>query len=368
MSLLQTYYKLRKPNIMKMKSKGDVAGLIKALEFKNNEKHFEGSDVRKNSAEALGELGNRDAVIPLMYCLYDHYVYVRKAAVKSLCSLNGEHALHIALMDEDADICNEAARHLSKTKNPEVAEALVKAMGRLGSMKNSDVKTALVAIGDPAVPFLIPVLKHPENSYLRKDAAWVLKDIGWAPETNQEKIDFLIALQEWDKLVQMGDAAYEDIRKMVKNYSEFNQQIRMKLVYALKDGSDKRFLDLLIQAINDPEGGVRNHAAMALGDRGNPAAVEPLIQLLETCKEGNISSPTVFAAEALGKLGDDRALQPLIHALKNGDKWLREAAAKALGALGNMGARYALEAAFKDRSSRVSSAAYGALDRLGIKY
>jgi HEAT repeat protein len=67
----------------------------------------------------------------------------------------------------------------------------------------------------------------------------------------------------------------------------------------------------------------------SIGDLGDPAAVEPLIEALR--------DPFVdvqwLAAKSLGKIGDPRAVGPLLEAIRSEDKWLRVGAAWGLGKL-----------------------------------
>jgi HEAT repeat protein len=49
------------PNVEKLKAKGDIKGLIKALGY---EKNF---DIRASAAYALGSIGSRQAVEPLCH-------------------------------------------------------------------------------------------------------------------------------------------------------------------------------------------------------------------------------------------------------------------------------------------------------------
>ena len=75
----------------------------------------------------------------------------------------------------------------------------------------------------------------------------------------------------------------------------------------------------------------RTDAAWALGQIGDPRAVEPLIS---TLRRGP-SSARQTAALALGQIGDPRAVEPLVHALDHDNELVRQAAAQALGKLGH---------------------------------
>ncbi|MCC5623656.1 HEAT repeat domain-containing protein [Nostoc sp. CHAB 5715] len=61
-----------------------VRGLIKALEDEADKTPEGGYPLRRNAARALGKLGDRQAVSPLIRCLDCSDFYVREAAVQSL--------------------------------------------------------------------------------------------------------------------------------------------------------------------------------------------------------------------------------------------------------------------------------------------
>jgi HEAT repeat protein len=78
---------------------------------------------------------------------------------------------------------------------------------------------------------------------------------------------------------------------------------------------------------------MRAHAAEALGDQGDPRAIEALIRALGTGGAGGHWVRSA-AAESLGKLGDARAIDPLLHLLVDDQDGPRRSAAAALARLG----------------------------------
>src|SRR5450756_828303 len=70
------------PNVEKLKAKGDIPGLIKALGY--------GKDwgVRNAAAGALGQIGDARAVGPLIAALKDQDSNVRRAAAGALVEIS----------------------------------------------------------------------------------------------------------------------------------------------------------------------------------------------------------------------------------------------------------------------------------------
>lgn len=101
-----------------------------------------------------------------------------------------------------------------------------------------------------------------------------------------------------------------------------------------KPGWDKtpsKDFEEYIQELEHPDPSVRRHAAIALGDLGDPRALDPLIKTLQEDKEVFGAAP--YAADALGRIGDPRAVEPLIAALEI--PMVVPAAIKALSELGD---------------------------------
>lgn len=93
----------------------------------------------------------------------------------------------------------------------------------------------------------------------------------------------------------------------------------------------RRDIKGLVKALRDEAYSRDREAVIALGELGDPAAVEPLITFLQDQTRSTWHSDV---ARALGKLGDVRAVQPLINALNR--QATLGAAAEALGQLGDI--------------------------------
>lgn len=109
----------------------------------------------------------------------------------------------------------------------------------------------------------------------------------------------------------------------------------------------------LIAALKDEEGNIRNGAARALGEIGDPEAVEELIQ---TLKDSN-DLVRISSAKALGDIKDSRAIEPLISALSDTRVNVRKEAVIALGKFKDPRIADGLTIALIDKESRVQQEA-----------
>jgi HEAT repeat protein len=108
---------------------------------------------------------------------------------------------------------------------------------------------------------------------------------------------------------------------------------RMLGARAFCEIEETRSIVPLVQLLGDGCPLVRVSAAYALGRNTSPAAVAPLIDLLENDWNGYVRKGIVWA---LGNCGDRRALRPLLHALKTDIPAVRLWAASSLAQIAKL--------------------------------
>lgn len=109
----------------------------------------------------------------------------------------------------------------------------------------------------------------------------------------------------------------------------------------------------------------RNEAARALGELGDPRAVEPLCRCLDRTTAGTTAATSVPAVEALGKIGDPAAVPALCRALEDRKPWVRAEAARALERIADPAAVEPLCAALAHPEPMVICRAGDALAAIG---
>jgi HEAT repeat protein len=282
------------PNVEKMKSKNDVIGLIKALDYKKDD------SVRDAAARALGELCDPRAVEPLIDCIWkDGFV-----AINSLGEIGDPRAVQPLI-----DLLKREEGNLQYT-------------GTTSRKYFSYIFSALSRIGPPSVEPLTEVFKNTPNKLIRIPLIKAIGDTG-APEALDWLLDVLDSYSQYGVAVVEALGRFGDIRSVEK------------LTLALKANDEDlheaaaRALDKLGWVPDLGEAGAyywvakRNwNNAISFGS----LAVEPLITVL--WDEGNLWADRQAAADALGAIGVP-SVEPLIVALcKADERWHRGRAKK----------------------------------------
>ena len=134
--------------------------------------------------------------------------------------------------------------------------------------------------------------------------------------------------------------------------------LREAAAQALGDLGDPSATDALIQALTDPDADVRMFAAEALGKLRSEASLKPLMRILND-EDADVCAA---AATALGQIGRSAAVGPIMEQLNHPDRFARAAAALALGELSSIDAVRSLTHMMRNDSiSDVRSAATDAL-------
>ncbi len=284
-----------KPNIEKLKSKGDVQRLAKALTH-------ESPEIREDAAKAMAQLRDAAVIKPLIDATRDRSCAVREAAAQALIAALGNESL---------------------TGNVEsIAQSLGDALRQSCSHRGSylDVSRflieALVKIGDAnAQSAIIEVLTNKNLPlYGVQQQLWnALTKIGWEPGRDEVSALYWATKGNVDKCVQIGEPAVEVLISMI-DYNRLLSSAQEIACEALGRIGDPRAVGPLIAVSNAHSPNVRKAAIEALGRIGDPAALKTLFS-----KTMQSKFHSVEAACALGSIaqkGELRAKELLIRVLE----------------------------------------------------
>jgi HEAT repeat protein len=160
------------------------------------------------------------------------------------------------------------------------------------------------------------------------------------------------------RLPSLGPAILPGLRELL---SSDDPDTRWWVARALAEVDHPETPALLVQALNDPDPGVRQCAALALRHRPSPQAVLDLVAMLS--EEDRLLA--LLVADALVAVGKE-AVPALLEVMQNGSRASRLEAARALALIGEPSAIPALFEALDDRSALVTYWAEEGLSRMGV--
>ena len=260
-----------------------------------------------------------------------------------------------AMVSEDSWVRAEITKAIGKAKIPETRSlVLVAAKDKAGTVRRA-AASALGELGQKEdIQALVPLLDDIDGQ-TAKAAAEALKKLGWKPPDIKMKVKYLLAAGKEDNIVALGAPAVPFLMESLQHASE---NIVVTAIGSLGKMGEKRAVESLINSLVGTKSRVRVRSAEALGDIGDRRATVPLI----ACLKERGGSLRTAAAKALGKIKDAQAVDALIDALEDKNKNTRLAAVEALGTIGDARAAMAVAKLLKDSSRKVKEAAAKALD------
>ena len=204
---MSSFFLLKKPDIALLTRERDIKALIRALRSKDFE-------VQTEAAKALGSLG-REAM--------DELIRALKSGSKDI------------LWDYRSSCHNPGSRAV-----PSLISNLTD--------KSSEVRwvaaIALGEIGDPEViPHLLISLKDPDK-YVRYGAASALASIGWKPLTPEERGDYLLGLQDWGGVREIGPDAVPALSRILDDQ---DRNVRLQAVSILGEIGSGTAIPVLVR-------------------------------------------------------------------------------------------------------------------------
>ncbi|MEE9199905.1 MAG: HEAT repeat domain-containing protein, partial [Candidatus Brocadiales bacterium] len=229
-------------------------------------------EVRTSAAKALSQLNNPDTVSALTASLLnDNEGDVRVAAAQSLGELGDENAVEpllSALKDEDASVRESAARSLANFKGDNVAKSLIAVLEVDGPSSVTIAATdALGQIGSTEAVVPLSRLLSDKEAKIREVAAIALGKIKDPTAANplinslrdpEERVRWYAA----DSLGSIGSS--EGVAPLIELLSEDSPRIRESAATALGQIGDERAIEPLVLAMEDADKRVAEEAAEAL--------------------------------------------------------------------------------------------------------
>ncbi|MHC4560101.1 MAG: HEAT repeat domain-containing protein, partial [Planctomycetota bacterium] len=272
-------------------------GDTRAVQFIINELGNEERLIRYQAIIQLGKIGDIQAVQPLIEVLEevleDEDVQVGVIAARALGKIGDTQAVQPlikALGYKFISIPCSAARALGEIGDTQAVQPLIKALEDKSELVRQNVAKSLGEIGD--LRAVQPLTKALEDSdpQVRGLAAAAL-----------EQIKSKVTPEEWAKVIGEKEPAE------VKEEQALQTKILATAAQPAADEATQKKIDELIKQLGSNN---RNNAVISLVKFGKPAVQS----LIEALGDENMDVRR-WAALALGEIGEPRAVQPLIKVL-----------------------------------------------------
>ena len=349
--------------------------------------------VRQATARALGKLKDKEAVAPLIDSLKDPDINVKAFSIWALGEIRDSRAIEpllFSLGDGEEKIRDRGFDALRKFEDPAAKNGMVKAL--VNGAKNPSLDKHIIAegmlrklISIEGGDVILKSLEDPEGNKAKSVRNYIklmeanihnLSDIAKKALTDYEGRTLVIS--ELSAFIDNEEAPYTSIRLLgqfkdsrglpilINVLKSKKTYVKSVAVDAIGDLGNKEAVGILLEMLvdNNEYAGTRDHAARALGKLGDVKAVNTLIEILSGKTEHK--DVRIGAAVALSDLRDKRAVEPLIDVLNDNkaDVWLRVAAVSSLGNIGDERAITPIQDALKDPSDYVRNAAQNALSKV----
>jgi HEAT repeat protein len=311
--------------------------------------------VRIRAVTAFGDLADREAVLTLgpVYS-QSPTPDLRKATLEATSRIGGPAAVRMmeqALSDESPIVRASAIRSLGylakDTRSSDSAAAAATYTSILEHVKDPDPAVKIAALQVCA--------QFPAHAGETRSEAMNLLGDGSA-QVRRETLSTLTALGRGTPAARILPILRSDTDPSVR------QAAALTLVRTFEDADRAAVESGLLASSQDPDPGVQEASAWALGELGGPAAEARLMKVVQN--QGATSRVRRSAAEGLGKIHSKASVPVLIEALKGKDPEVKQGAAAALGVIGDPRAIDPLLAALKDSNTYVRLEAEKALKNL----
>ncbi len=297
-----------------------------------------------------------------------------------------------ATKDVDSGVRLCAVRKIEETRCEAAQEALLQCLKDKEMEIQEAAANALMIFADrKMIPSLTKLIKARQSS-VRWVAAKILESLDWSPKNEQEHAYLLVATNQLDRAIDMGEQAVAALALMLNDDFYYKRQasvealgkiggqkvmqllvsqplkdkdshVKVSAIETLGRIGDNSVVDPIIVTLRDPDNRVREAAAEALSHIGDIRAVAPLAGQLKD-PSWDVRKACVAALALIGRDKNARVTEPLVEALKDRDPDVRQSAAAALGEVKDSAGITPLILALKDPHNPVRQAAAAALKRV----
>ncbi len=222
----------------------------------------EDKTIRENAAIALGKIKDTSAVKPLLTTLKDKVPKVRNAAQTALAEIARTDAKVLQSLMPGLKKINLPLRGVFAKIGTPAVDPLIKGLKDSNPVMRLNAASALGTIGDSKA--IEPLKQNLTDWYSNRFAGQALTKMNWEPQSDTDKIHLLVSQRKGEELRQDWDTTkkvlIQDIQS--KNYRQIQNSL-----YAFINLGDKEVVNDLVKILNTK--GNKNMALAYLNSREN---------------------------------------------------------------------------------------------------
>lgn len=296
------YWMINK-NWKKCRQIGNLAVPLLLAEMRNEE-----SDNRIDAIQTLAKTGAAETVEPLLDLYRKETNEIKVAILQALGQIGDSRSFDTLLTGlQQSETCIQLAAidSLGQLKDDSFVEPLLEALEDADSLQSVTIINALGQYKDTRVVELFQGMLIKPGNALSLSAAIVaaLDGVAWQPADDESKAWYWAAKQEWQKCVQVGEAAIPALLQAMAQQSDIKTQDAIQTVL---EEIGAGAIEVLLPALVYENSNVRKRVTAILARIG-PDAVASLI--------GNLDHPEKYrrigAATVLGMMRTNQALPVL---------------------------------------------------------
>jgi diguanylate cyclase (GGDEF)-like protein len=240
-------------------------------------------------------------------------------STRILQSLYGRYQKLLANKDPEAQ---RLAKFLDKKLEPTTQQLLVNDLKSGEISRQENAARLLGSLGQVTLPLLIDIVKKEEDLRARKIAVALLGELGTeAGDLLKKELVLGSNPAEQLRILEVIDTVTRDLKtELIFAIESENSEIREAAFRLAERLNTPQIVELLLNYARGPDIGLAVDAITCLGRVKPQGIIEPITSLLESTKDTRLM---MACCQALGQIGEPAGVEPLLNILKGRGSFFR---------------------------------------------
>ena len=240
-------------------------------------------------------------------------------STRILQSLYGRYQKLLATKDPEAQ---RLAKFLDRKLEPTTQQLLVNDLKSSETSRQENAARLLGSLRQVTLPLLIDIVKKEEDLRARKIAVGLLGELGTeAGDLLKKELVLGSNPAEQLRILEVIDTVTRDLKtELIFAIESENSEIREAAFKLAERLNTPQIVDLLLNYARGPDIGLSADAIACLGRLKPQGIIEPIASLLESTKDTRLM---MACCQALGQIGEPAGVEPLLNILKGRGSFFR---------------------------------------------